>query len=303
MLSWDELASLIPAVKLAVQAKHFACPEWGGQPERGWQLEVLKDGSVIGVEDIDLYPYYIFGRDLNVADYAVEHLSASRVHAVLVHHYSGSKYLIDLGTKFGTMVNGTRIAQFEPSQLQVGDRIRFAQSSREHVLVFEAQVPVPDTLTDTGTSVVSSRRSPSVASTSQAIATHTNMISRISRSASSNEAVCYHLALKHRLSVNPVDRHKLPITRSRSVAVQQILEYRRQILAIPDAAGRLAEMGQLAQAHSDCEVSWNVGGYIRAVDNNTIHENFAAAALALLPGELSAPVETPMAVHLILRHA
>lgn len=28
----------------------------------------------------------------------------------------------------GTMVNGTRIAQFEPSQLQVGDRIRFAQS-------------------------------------------------------------------------------------------------------------------------------------------------------------------------------
>lgn len=116
---------------------------------------------------MDQHPYYLFGRDAQVADFVLEHPSASRVHAALVHHHSGSKFLIDLGTKYGTrragraaarcrakrpggvaftalapQVNGARINSMEPVRLGAGDRIRFAESSREYTLKREG-FPVP----------------------------------------------------------------------------------------------------------------------------------------------------------------
>ena len=47
-----------------------------------YSLEVLRDGSVLGVHDIAGKDHYTFGR-MPECDFVLEHPSASRLHAVL----------------------------------------------------------------------------------------------------------------------------------------------------------------------------------------------------------------------------
>jgi len=76
---------------------------------------------------------YTFGRSLT-CDFPIEHPSASRNHAALVHHENGGLYVIDLKSSHGTLVNGKPIKAFEACLLREGASLSFGASSRVHKL-------------------------------------------------------------------------------------------------------------------------------------------------------------------------
>lgn len=77
--------------------------------------------------------FFIAGR-LPESDLVLEHASASRQHAAIVHHRSGAVYLIDLGSAHGTFLNGERLSPREPRLWTDGTPCVFGASSRAYVL-------------------------------------------------------------------------------------------------------------------------------------------------------------------------
>jgi len=74
---------------------------------------------------------YTFGRSLT-SDFQIEHPSASRQHAALVHHENGGLYAIDLKSSHGTAVNGKRLKPYEATRLRDGVEVLFGASSRSY---------------------------------------------------------------------------------------------------------------------------------------------------------------------------
>jgi pSer/pThr/pTyr-binding forkhead associated (FHA) protein len=62
-------------------------------------------------------------------DIIVSDLGVSKHHAELRRAPSGSYSIIDLGSHNGTYVNGTRISQQEPRELQEGDLITIGHAT------------------------------------------------------------------------------------------------------------------------------------------------------------------------------
>jgi hypothetical protein len=91
------------------------------------------------VEDLPVgeHPMYTFGRSLT-CDFQLEHPSASRQHAVLVHHENGGLYAIDLKSSHGTAVNEKPIKPHEACRVREGAVIRFGASSRTYRLSLKA---------------------------------------------------------------------------------------------------------------------------------------------------------------------
>lgn len=48
---------------------------------------------------VDEKPYYLFGRNLELTDFCIDHASCSRVHAALIYHRILERFfLMDLGS-------------------------------------------------------------------------------------------------------------------------------------------------------------------------------------------------------------
>nr|CAD1839371.1 unnamed protein product [Ananas comosus var. bracteatus] len=77
---------------------------------------------------------HIFGRQFPTCDFVLDHQSVSRQHAAVVPHKNGSIYVIDLGSVHGTFVASERLTKDNPVELEVGQSLRFAASTRSYIL-------------------------------------------------------------------------------------------------------------------------------------------------------------------------
>lgn len=109
-------------------------PDWAIEPRPGvYYLEVLKDGEVLDQINLDKRKH-IFGRQVPTCDFVLDHQSVSRQHAAVVPHKDGSIYVIDLGSVHGTFVANERLTKEYPVELEVGQSLRFAASTRIYIL-------------------------------------------------------------------------------------------------------------------------------------------------------------------------
>ncbi|XP_017697135.2 protein phosphatase 1 regulatory inhibitor subunit PPP1R8 homolog [Phoenix dactylifera] len=109
-------------------------PDWAIGPRPGiYYLEVLKDGEVIDKINLDKRRH-IFGRQFTACDFVLDHPSVSRQHAAVVPHKNGSIFVVDLGSAHGTFVANERLTKDNPVELEVGQSLRFAASTRSYIL-------------------------------------------------------------------------------------------------------------------------------------------------------------------------
>ncbi|XP_057982903.1 protein phosphatase 1 regulatory inhibitor subunit PPP1R8 homolog [Malania oleifera] len=109
-------------------------PDWAIEPRLAvYYLEVLKDGEILGRINLDKRRH-VFGRQFSTCDFVLDHQSISRQHAAVVPHKNGSIYVIDLGSVHGTFVANERLARDNPVELEVGQSLRFAASTRSYIL-------------------------------------------------------------------------------------------------------------------------------------------------------------------------
>ncbi|MQM03884.1 hypothetical protein Taro_036671 [Colocasia esculenta] len=109
-------------------------PDWAIEPRPGvYYLEVLKDGQVLDRINLDRRRH-IFGRQQPTCDFVLDHQSVSRQHAAVVPHRNGSIYVIDLGSVHGTFVANERLQKDIPVELEVGQSLKFAASTRTYIL-------------------------------------------------------------------------------------------------------------------------------------------------------------------------
>lgn len=109
-------------------------PDWAVEPRPGlYWLDILKDGEVVDKINLEKRRN-IFGRQAIMCDFVLDHPSVSRQHAVVVQHKNGSVYVIDLGSVHGTFVANERVSKDNPAELEVGQSLKFAASTRSYVL-------------------------------------------------------------------------------------------------------------------------------------------------------------------------
>uniref|UniRef100_A0A1J3F0H4 Nuclear inhibitor of protein phosphatase 1 n=1 Tax=Noccaea caerulescens TaxID=107243 RepID=A0A1J3F0H4_NOCCA len=109
-------------------------PDWAVEPRAGvYSLEVVKDGEILDRIHLDRRRH-IFGRQHQTCDFVLDHQSVSRQHAAVVPHKNGSIFVIDLGSAHGTFVANERLTKDSPVELEVGQSLRFAASTRIYVL-------------------------------------------------------------------------------------------------------------------------------------------------------------------------
>ncbi|CAM6023560.1 unnamed protein product [Sphagnum balticum] len=116
-------------------------PDWAVEFKPGvYVLEVLKEGGVVDKVCLEK-KRALFGRQALMCDYVLDHPSVSRQHAAVVQHKNGSVYVIDLGSVHGTFVSNERLSKDNPVELEVGQSLRFAASTRSYVLRKNILVP------------------------------------------------------------------------------------------------------------------------------------------------------------------
>lgn len=109
-------------------------PDWAVEPRAGlYWLDVVKDGEVVDKINLEKR-HHIFGRQAIMCNFVLDHPSVSRQHAVVVQHKNGSVYVIDLGSVHGTFVANERLSKDNPVELEVGQSLKFAASTRSYVL-------------------------------------------------------------------------------------------------------------------------------------------------------------------------
>ena len=97
-------------------------------------LEVIKDGCIIDKVDLCNKIYHIFGRQGDAVDVLLEHQSISRQHAIIHHNLDGSLMIMDMKSAQGTFVNKKEIEKDMYIKLNVGDIVKFGQSTRMYVI-------------------------------------------------------------------------------------------------------------------------------------------------------------------------
>ncbi|KAK8575515.1 hypothetical protein V6N13_033248 [Hibiscus sabdariffa] len=123
-----------PATQLGGGQSTWQPPDWAIEPRPGvYHLEVLKEGQVLDRVKLDRRRH-IFGRQHHTCDFVLDHQSVSRQHAAVVPHKNGSIYVIDLGSAHGTFVANERLTKDTPVELEVGQSLRFAASTRTYIL-------------------------------------------------------------------------------------------------------------------------------------------------------------------------
>ncbi|VDM61388.1 unnamed protein product [Angiostrongylus costaricensis] len=82
----------------------FQVPSWASRPPPGSHLDVCKGDQLIQKLMIDEKSTYYFGRNPKQVDFAVEHASCSRVHALLLYHGVLNRFaLVDMDSSSYTL--------------------------------------------------------------------------------------------------------------------------------------------------------------------------------------------------------
>ncbi|KAK0429373.1 hypothetical protein QR680_011347 [Steinernema hermaphroditum] len=110
---------------------------------------VIKGDDQLDVLYIHRQSAYMISREKKLGDILVEHPSCSKQHAVLQYRSipyvksDGSKsrrvlpYIIDLGSKNGTFLNGDKIEPQRYYELKENDMLKFGFSSRDFLIMKE----------------------------------------------------------------------------------------------------------------------------------------------------------------------
>ncbi|KAK9057418.1 hypothetical protein SSX86_022253 [Deinandra increscens subsp. villosa] len=144
----DETAAQQKTTQVGGGQSNWVPPDWAIEPRPGvYYLDVLKDGEVLDRINLDKRRH-IFGRQLHTCDFVLDHQSVSRQHAAVVPHKNGSVYVIDLGSAHGTFVANERLTKDSPVELEVGQSLRFAASTRVYILKKDDAALFPPPLPD-----------------------------------------------------------------------------------------------------------------------------------------------------------
>lgn len=114
-------------------------PHWGGNPEPGYAVEVLKCGVIVETISLAERSFYVVGR-LPSCHLSFAHPTISRYHAILQYRsQEGNEnpkgfYVYDLGSTHGTFWNGNRIKANVYVRIRGGHMLRFGCSQRKYIL-------------------------------------------------------------------------------------------------------------------------------------------------------------------------
>lgn len=123
-------------------ANHYDIPSWAGKPPTGLHLDVLKGDRLVQKLMLDQKKCYLFGRNQEMCDFAIDHQSCSRVHAAFVYHkFLDKGFLVDLGSTHGTFIGKMLIEGHKPTLLPVDSHFHFGHSTRVYVLRARPQMP------------------------------------------------------------------------------------------------------------------------------------------------------------------
>ncbi|KAK0429372.1 hypothetical protein QR680_011347 [Steinernema hermaphroditum] len=118
-------------------------------PNVRWRLYPFRGDDQLDVLYIHRQSAYMISREKKLGDILVEHPSCSKQHAVLQYRSipyvksDGSKsrrvlpYIIDLGSKNGTFLNGDKIEPQRYYELKENDMLKFGFSSRDFLIMKE----------------------------------------------------------------------------------------------------------------------------------------------------------------------
>lgn len=128
----------------------YAIPLEARTPTLKWRLFPFRGEEALEPIPVHEKAVYLLGRDRDVCDIPLDHLSCSTQHAVIVHRQVSRKdpdtglksftvrpYLMDLESRNGTFLNGVRIEDCRYYELFEKDAIRFGASSREFIILNE----------------------------------------------------------------------------------------------------------------------------------------------------------------------
>jgi len=271
----------------------FKEPDWVSEPfYKDASLEVTKNGQVIETIEIGKKQSYVFGRNGDVCDIILDHPSASRKHAAIVHHTSGKVYLIDLQSGHGTLVDGLKVKPHAPMTLKVGTTIQFGASSRVYKVTGVGEGKPQDRKKSIDTDKKSidgaqKRRSNGDIDTSEPKR-------KAQKTEEPTSVRCSHILVKHKGSRNPSSWKQSTITRSKEEAIKMIKGFREQILSEEKS------FEEIARVESDCS-SAKHDGDLRHFTRGKMQKPFEDASFNLQVGELSDVVSTDSGVHIILR--
>eukprot|EP00796_Vickermania_ingenoplastis_P010226 gene10226-7167_t len=316
--------------KLHAQLPYFVCPQWAGLPATSYHLFCTREAVPFPALDLSRLPYYLFGKSA-VADYVLEHHSISAVHAVLVFHCEQDCFvLLDLRSTNGVKVNGRRIERERPVPLQVGSVIQFGYSTR-HYELRRGAAPSSKRLRDMREEAEAEaarahregprqQRGEEAEDEVEALLAELEGEAGAQKETTATAAVApqedetfhlYQLVIKHKDLKNPVSRGARKgerITRSREDAVELanfILDaHKRQQEDAAKVRGfvpwTVEEFVAAVEAYN--EVFTKTNGDLGLVARGTYTTaGFDDAAFALRRHEVSAPLETPLGVHLLYR--
>eukprot|EP00908_Phaeocystis_cordata_P015872 Transcript_27072.p2 GENE.Transcript_27072~~Transcript_27072.p2 ORF type:complete len:228 (-),score=38.82 Transcript_27072:473-1156(-) len=133
-----------PIPKPTTTVLGFSAPAWCVLPRQpcATRLAVHRGSELVEVVPLGLQASFVAGRSPD-ADVVLEHPSASRRHAAVLHHRSGAVYLLDLGSAHGTFLGGQRLPQHEPTLWADGVSCIFGASSRSYVLLLGSLSSAP----------------------------------------------------------------------------------------------------------------------------------------------------------------
>ena len=96
-------------------------------------VDVFKESKLIEQVRFEKKPIFILGCQAGKVDYQIAHPSLSRQHAVLFTRRAGKGvFLVDIGSKAGTFINGEKLRPFEPQRLAEGNKVNFGASTRDY---------------------------------------------------------------------------------------------------------------------------------------------------------------------------
>ncbi|CAI2321484.1 unnamed protein product [Caenorhabditis sp. 36 PRJEB53466] len=123
----------------------FAVPSWASKPPDGAHLDVYKGDALIQKLLIDDKKAYYFGRNNKQVDFAVEHASCSRVHALLLYHGLLQRFaLVDMDSSHGTFLGTIRLRPLEVVFIDPGTQFHLGASTRRYAVRLKAEHHVED---------------------------------------------------------------------------------------------------------------------------------------------------------------
>ncbi|CAI5439050.1 unnamed protein product [Caenorhabditis angaria] len=123
----------------------FAIPSWAEKPPNGAHLDVYKGPQLIQKLMIDDKKAYYFGRNNKQVDFAVEHASCSRVHALLLYHGLLKRFaLIDMESSHGTFIGNVRLRPLEVVFIDIGSQFQLGASTRKYAVRLKVEQHVED---------------------------------------------------------------------------------------------------------------------------------------------------------------